>query len=90
MIIQGLSNVSAAYAAIKTSSVQRQIFPSSSANYADKVSISDVAKAMMANSQASAQEQEIQNRLDAIKAKPGVERTAEDMDYLSENDKRFA
>lgn len=90
MIVQGSSNAFAAYAAMKTSSVQRQTFPSSAANHADKVSISDAAKAMMADSQASTNEREVEKRLNAIKAKPAVERTAEDMDYLSANDKRFA
>jgi hypothetical protein len=90
MIIQGTSNAFAAYSAMKASSVQRQIFPPSSANYAEKVSVSDAARAMLAASQASTQDREIQIRLDAIKAKPAVERTPQDTDYLSENDKRFA
>lgn len=90
MIIPGLNSLSAAYAALQTSSVQRQTLPSSSANYADKVSISDAAKAMMASSQASAQAQDIQNHIDAIKAKPGLERTEADFNYLSEHDQRFA
>ncbi len=90
MVIQGLSKAFAAYAAMKTPVAQRQPFASASANIADTVSISDAAKAMFANSQAATQGQEIQNRLDAIKAKPGVERTAEDMEYLAKNDKRYA
>lgn len=90
MIIQGLSNTSASYAAIKTLSSQRQSLPTAAANYAEKVSISDAAKALMASSQASSQEAEIQNRIDAIKAKPGVEMTEADVEYLSKNDKRFA
>ncbi len=90
MIIQGLSNVSATYAAMNTSPVQRQTFPSSSANHADRVSVSDAAKAMMASSQPATQEQEIQKRLDAIKAKPAVERTAADTEYLWANDKKLA
>ena len=90
MVIQGLGNAFAAYTAIKTSPVQRQNASFTSANFADKVTISDAAKAMLASSQSSAQDREIQNRLDAIKAKPGVERTDEDTAYLSKNDKRFA
>lgn len=90
MIIQGLSNGAAAFMAAKTAAVQRQTFPPASANYADQVSISDAARAMMARSQASAPEREVEQRLDAIKAKPAVARTAADMDYLFANDKRFA
>lgn len=89
MIIPGLNNLSAAYAALQTTAVQRQSLPSPSANYAEKVSISDAAKAMMANSQASATAQDIQNRIDAIKARPAVERTPADRDYLVEHDQRM-
>lgn len=90
MIVHGLNSAAAAYAAPKTPLLPRQTFPSSSASYTDQVSISDAAKAMLANAQASASEQEINNRLDTIKAKPGVERTAEDTNYLSAHDQRFA
>lgn len=32
----------------------------------------------------------VQHRIDAIKAKPGIERTQQDVDYLYAHDKRFA
>lgn len=89
MVIQGLSNAFAAYAAMKAPPAQRQTTAESSANLADTVRISDAAKAMLASSQSSTQDREIQNRLDSIKAKPGVERTEEDTAYLFKHDKRF-
>lgn len=90
MIIQGFSNIVSTYGGANKLAVERQTFPALAANYADKVSISDSAKALMASSQTSAQEAETQKRIDAIKAKPGVERTEADVEYLSKNDKRFA
>lgn len=89
MIVQRLNDVSAACAAQKTSAMQRQTLPSPSANHTDRVSISDAAKAMMANSATSMQDQEVQSRLSAIKAKPAEQRSPADMDYLSENENRF-
>lgn len=86
MIIQGLNNIAAAYGSAFKSSVQRQTVASPAANYADRVSISDAAKALAESSQAT----QVQQRIDAIKAKPGVERTQADFEYLSANDKRFA
>ncbi len=90
MVIQGLSNAFVAYAAMKTSPAQREPFAFSSANIADTVSISAGAKAMLTRSQLSAQGHEIQSRLEAIKAKPAVERTAEDTQYVAKNDQRYA
>lgn len=90
MIIQGFSNIASAYSANTKSAVERQTSPAPAANYADKVSISDAAKALVAASQSAAQDPGIQARIDTIKAKPGVERTEADFEYLSKNDKRFA
>lgn len=90
MIIQGFNNIVSAYGTPLKSSPQRQTPPATAANHADRVSISDAAKAMAASSQATTQDSEIQKRLDAIKAKPGVERTAADYEYLSKNDQRYA
>ena len=86
MIIQGLSTIASLYGSAIKSSAQRQSLPTPVANYADRVSISDAAKALAGSSQST----EIQQRIDAIKAKPGVERTQADFEYLSANDKRFA
>lgn len=86
MIIQGLNTIASLYGSVFKSSVERQSLPAPVANYADRVSISDAAKALANSSQAA----EVQQRIDAIKAKPGVERTQADFEYLSANDKRFA
>lgn len=90
MIIQGLNNVFSAYGATHKPILEQQTLPAPAANYADKVSISDAAKALMASSQTSTQDAAAQAQIDAIKAKPGVERTQADFEYLSKNDKRFA
>lgn len=90
MIIPGLNSVAASYAAIPASPVQRQAIAAATANISDRVSISEAAKAMLAASGAPAAEQAVQNRLDAIKAKPAVERTAEDTEFLTKNDQRLA
>lgn len=90
MIISGLNNAASAYAALQSSPPMRQGLPSPAANHADKVSISDAAKARLAESQASTSEQQIQSRIEAIKAKPAVERTQADYNYLAEHDRRLA
>ena len=90
MLIQGLNNLSAAYAAMRGPSIQRQTSPAPVADYADKVSISAAAQAMASSAQSASQEREVQNRIEAIKAKPAVKRTAEDGEFLATNDKRYA
>ena len=90
MIIQGFNNLASTYGSVFKSSVQRQTSPAPAANLAERVSISDAAKALLGNSQTSTQDAAVQRRIDAIKAKPGVERTQADFDYLAENDTRFA
>ncbi|MBS1190813.1 MAG: hypothetical protein H6R10_2605 [Rhodocyclaceae bacterium] len=90
MTIRGLGNISAAYAATKTSTIQRQTLPSTAASYADRVNISDAAKAMLADSLTTTKERDVQNRLDAIKAKPAVERTSEESEFVRKNDKLLA
>ncbi|ABB43669.1 hypothetical protein Suden_0388 [Sulfurimonas denitrificans DSM 1251] len=52
-------------------------------NTTDIVTISDEAKAI-------AKEQEIKTRLDAIKIKPAVERTREEIEFVNSNDKRLS
>lgn len=90
MIIQGFNNVMAAYGASTRSAATRQTSTGSPANNADQVSISNEALALLSKSQASnAQDAAIQQRLAEIKAKPGVERTEADTEYLMKNDKRF-
>jgi hypothetical protein len=62
-------------------------FPTSSdaISTGTKLSISDQAKAL-----AASDSQDIQKRLDAIKAKPAVERTPEESDFVVKNDSRMA
>ncbi|MDO9265598.1 MAG: hypothetical protein Q7U00_00805 [Sulfurimonas sp.] len=100
MIISGKNDIFSAYARVDTSSIQQQTVSSievnstddisSNSSYNDKVTISDAAKAIMAESQAKADAQEIQKRLDAIKAKPAVQRSSDEVDFVSKNDKRLA
>jgi len=90
MIIQGFSNIASTYGGANKLAVERQKLSASTANFAEKVSISDAAKALMASAQANVQDVEVQKKIDAIKAKPNVERTEADTEYLSKNDKRFS
>lgn len=89
MIVQGLNNASAAYAALQSSSPSRQTSPSPAANYADKVSISTAAKALLAGDQSATADQEVAQRLAEIKSRPAVERTPADRDYLVAHDQRM-
>lgn len=89
MILQGLNNASAAYAALQTLPPMRQASQSPAANHADQVSISDAAKALFADSQAATAAREVEQRLAEIKAKPAMERTVADRSYLVEHDKRM-
>lgn len=90
MIIQGFSNVTAAYGSATRTSSARQTSTGNTANNADQVSISNEALALLSKSQSSnSEDAAIQQRLAEIKAKPGVERTEADTEYLMKNDKRF-
>lgn len=90
MIIQGLNNVMAAYGAATRTAATRQTSTGNTANNADQVSISNEALALLSKSQSSnSEDAAIQQRLAEIKAKPGVERTEADTEYLMKNDKRF-
>jgi hypothetical protein len=88
MIVQGFGNA-AAYAAVKTTAAKQNplALPSSSGSQSSgtKLSISDQAKVM-----AASDSQGVQAKLDAIKAKPAVERRSDDTDFLLKNDSRFA
>lgn len=89
MIVQGLNNLASSYGSVLKSPLQRQS-SAPAANLAERVSISDAARVMLGGSQGSTQEAAIQQRIDAIKAKPAVERVPADFDYLLKNDTRFA
>lgn len=88
MLIQGFGNA-AAYAAVKpTQAKQNPLLGSSPSNAQvseTKLTISDQAKAM-----AASDNQDVQAKIDAIKAKPAVERASGDTDFLLKNDSRFA
>lgn len=90
MIVQGLNKIATAYGSAAKSPTSRQTSPASPANYAEKVSISDAAKALMNNYQTKgAEDSAIQKHLADIKSRPAVERSDADYDYLSKYDKRF-
>lgn len=88
MIIQGFGNA-AVYAAVKPTQTKQNPLMGSSPSNAQvsetKLTISDQAKAM-----AASDNQNVQTKLDAIKAKPVVERTSDDTDFLLKNDSRLA
>lgn len=88
MIIQGFGNA-AAYAAVKPTQAKQYPLMGSSPGNAQvsetKLTISDQAKAM-----AASDNQNVQAKLDAIKAKPAVERSSGDTDFLLKNDSRLA
>lgn len=90
MIIQGLNSIAAVYGSAGKSSVSRQTLPASTAALADKVSISANARALAEHAQTSdTRDVLVQQRLAEIKARPGVERSAADYEYLSQHDVRF-
>ena len=73
------------------SSESNSVANSTDSSYTDSLTISDAAKVLLSNPQSSAADDEtIQKRLDAIKVKPAVERSAEETEFISKNDKRFA
>lgn len=82
MIINSLSSLTNVYTAAKPLASFQKLTLTSAPESGDKVSISDAAKAA-----ASA---EIQKQLDAIKAKPAVERTADETTFLQKNDTKLA
>lgn len=55
MIIQGLTNIASAYGATYKSAVERQTSPATTADYADKVTLSTQGKALAAESSAPTQ-----------------------------------
>lgn len=91
MIVQGLGGMLAsAYSGIagSTANATRQSLTVTTANNADRVSISDTARAELAKAQAESAA--IEERLAAIKAKPGVERAPGDHEFLLKHDARYA
>ena len=82
MTIQGLDLLTAYGSAAHKPATPRQTSPGFAENLADSLSRSGTAAT-------TNEEQTIQKQLDAIKAKPGVQRTEADTAYLSAHDKRF-
>lgn len=73
------------------SSESNSVANSTDSSYTDSLTISDAAKVLLSNPQSSAADDEtIQKQLDAIKVKPAVERSAEETEFISKNDKRLA
>ncbi len=90
MIVQQTGNSIAAYANAASLAARRQMPASSSAENSARVSISDAARAMAASPAASGEDAAIQRRLATIEAKPSVERTDEERQFVRDNDKHFA
>lgn len=90
MIVQGLGNFAAAYAPKENAAGQRQTFAATAATIADKLTISANARALLAAEQAPAEDPAIEARLDAIRAKPAVERGSDEVEFLQKNDQRLA
>ncbi len=90
MFVQGLGNLAAAYVTKENAAAQRQPLAATTAAIAEKITISAHARDMLAQEQGPAEAASIQRQLDAIKAKPALERTDEDVAFLHKNDKRLA
>ncbi len=88
MIIQGSSTALSTYSAAKNPVSTRQTSTTPAANLADKVTISEAARALLSTPPA-ASDSAIENRLNTIKAKPAVERSTADTDFLLANDQRM-
>lgn len=88
MIVQGFGST-AAYSAVKSTQAKQNPLmapsPSNAQVSETKLTISEQAKVM-----AASDTQDVQAKLDAIKAKPAVERMSDDTDFLLKNDSRFA
>ncbi|MDD2743167.1 MAG: hypothetical protein PHV02_12895 [Rhodocyclaceae bacterium] len=89
MIIQGFNQIAAIYGKTQASAQPRQITPAATANFADKVSISDAAKAQLDASRKTTADVEVQRRIAEIKSRPAVERAPADHEYLAEHDQRY-
>ena len=93
MIVQGFNALLGSVLASRAgnaSTISRQRLPEVSANNADRITISDAARAQWANAQAQSESDAIGQRIAAIKAKPAVERAPGDREFLLEHDTRYA
>lgn len=89
MIVTGINSLSSAWQSGKIADAGRQIAAAIPATLTEKVSISSTARALLA-SESSANDAGVEARLNQIKNKPAVERSAADTEYLLANDKRLA
>lgn len=89
MTISGYNaNVSDSYTSKnkqQSSSESNSLATSTDSSYTDSLTISDAAKALLSTTNNEA----VQKQLDAIKTKPAVERSAEETEFVSQNDMRF-
>lgn len=90
MIIQTAGSLAAAYGVQKTLPSQRQSSAATPASLADRVTISAAGSQALAADSGAAAASAVEQRLNAIKAKSALERTADDVAYLQKNDARLA
>lgn len=90
MIIQTAGSLAAAYGVQKTLPPQRQSSAATPASLADRVTISAAGSQALAADSGAAAASAVEQRLNAIKAKSALERTADDVAYLQKNDARLA
>jgi hypothetical protein len=88
MIIQGFGQAAAAYAATKAVGSKQSLLgahaPAEKNASGTQLTLSPQAQAMASSDQA------IQDRLDAIRATPATQRSAGDLEFLLQHDKKFA
>ncbi|WP_306606532.1 hypothetical protein [Azonexus sp.] len=89
MIIQGFNQIAAAYGKTHSATPARQSMPSAAANLADKVSISDAARAQFDAAKKTTTSAEVQQKIAEIKSRPNVERSPADFEYLEKHDQRY-
>lgn len=90
MNIQGSSNVSAALFGASRDPARRMTTSSSAASDGTKVILSDAARTLAAAGDSNGGSDGMQARLDAIKAKPVVQRAAEEAAFVQAHDERLA
>ncbi len=90
MNVQGSNNVSATLFGASRDVARRVTAPSFAASDGAKVTISDAAKTLSAAGGSTGGGDGMQARLDAIKAKPIVQRTAEEAAFVQTHDERLA
>jgi hypothetical protein len=90
MLIQGYNTIAAAYGKSQRPELERQTMPASTATLADRVSISDAARAQFAAADKTTANAEVEKRIAEIKSRPNVERSPADFEYLEKHDQRYA